>query len=69
VYGVEVAERKTIQEEWEQGGGEAVGKHCRTVRAVDLYSLITVVGGYNPILGEHKVDRATGFPPLEVQSY
>ena len=36
VYGVEVAERKTIQEEWEQGGGEAVGKHCRTVRAVDL---------------------------------
>ena len=64
---VEVTERKTIQEEREKGGGEAVGKDCSIVRAVhlvivcinmllygdhtDLNTSITVVGGDNPILG------------------
>ena len=82
---VEVTERKTIQEEREKGGGEAVGKDCSIVRAVhlvmvcinmflygdhtDLNTSITVVGRDNPILGKHKVDGATGLPPLEIDCH
>ena len=82
---VKVTERKTIQEEREKGGGEAVCKDCSIVRAVnlvilcinmflyfnhtDLNTSITMVRRDNPILGEHKIDGATGLPPLEIDCY
>ena len=82
---VKVTERKTIQEEREKGGGEAVCKDCSIVRAVnlvilcinmflyfnhtDLNTSITVVRRDNPILGEHKLDEATGLPSLEINCY
>ena len=35
----------------------------------DLYAGVAVVGGDDPVLGEDKVERAAGLPPLEFHRY
>ena len=35
----------------------------------DLYARVAVVGGDDPVLGEDKVERAAGLPPLEFHRY
>jgi len=44
-----------------------MGEHCCIVATVNLYALITVVGGDNPVLGEDQVDGVAGFPSLQVE--
>jgi len=44
-----------------------MGEHCCIVATVNLYSLITVVGGDYPVLGEDQVDGVAGPPSLQVE--
>jgi len=44
-----------------------MGEHGCVVATVNLYSLITVVGGDDPVLGEDQVDGVAGPPSLQVE--
>ena len=43
-----------------------MSEDCRVVAAVHLYASVTVVGGDDPVLSEHKVQRPAGLPPLQL---
>ena len=72
LYGLqrsEVAERDPVQEHGQESVGEAVGEDSGVVTAVHLYAGVAVVRRDDPVLGEHEVDGATRFPPLELDGY
>ena len=72
---VEVTERRSIQEERARVERK---QYCLSSLCINMFlycdhtdnpTSITVVRRDNPILGEHKLDEATGLPSLEINCY